>query len=80
MLRIACRPRDGAYDGAPTTKAIRAARPARSPPKIVVPPRMISIPPPGQPHGGTERERYAAEIAVLNRMIRTTKPNPIRAA
>ena len=54
---------DGAYDGAPVTKAIRAARPARSPPRIVVPPPARSIPPPGQAHGGSERERHCAEIA-----------------
>ena len=59
---------DGAYDGAPTTKAIRNARPTKSPPKIVVPPRVTSIPPPGQPHGGSERECHAAEIASHGRM------------
>ena len=59
---------DGAYDGAPTTAAIRDARPAKSPPKIVVPPRVTSIPPPGEPHGGSERECHAAEIASHGRM------------
>jgi hypothetical protein len=29
---------DGAYDGAPSCQAIRAARPDRSPPRIVIPP------------------------------------------
>ena len=29
---------DGAYDGVPVYQAIRAARPARSPPKIIIPP------------------------------------------
>lgn len=59
---------DGAYDGAPVTDAIRAARPVRSPPKIVVPPPERSIPPPGTPHGGTEREIHCAEIAAHGRM------------
>ena len=54
---------DGAYDGAPVTDAIRAARPAKSPPKTVIPPPARSIPHPGTPHGGTPRERHAAEIA-----------------
>lgn len=58
----------GAYDGASVTDAIRAAHPARSPPKIVIPPPARSIPPPGTPHGGTERERHAAEIAAHGRM------------
>ena len=53
----------GAYDGEPVTKAIRKARPANSPPEIVVPPRATSIPPPGTLHGGSERELQAAEIA-----------------
>lgn len=61
---------DGAYDGAPVTDAIRAARPAKSPPKIVIPPPARSIPPPGAPHGGTERERHVAEIAAHGRMNR----------
>jgi hypothetical protein len=59
---------DGAYDGAPVYQAIRAARPRPSPPKIVIPPRLSSIPDKGQPHGGTERERHAAEIAARGRM------------
>ena len=59
---------DGAYDGAPVTKAIRAARPVKSAPKIIVPPPAKSIPPPGTPHGGSERERHAAEIAAHGRM------------
>ncbi|MEO1459547.1 MAG: hypothetical protein AAFV49_18560, partial [Pseudomonadota bacterium] len=54
---------DGAYDGGPIYDAIRRARPPRSPPKIVIPPGKPSIPAPGTPHGGTERERHAAEIA-----------------
>ncbi|MHA6688518.1 IS5 family transposase [Mesorhizobium sp. A556] len=59
---------DGAYDGEPTYQAIRAARPARSPPRIVIPPGKRSIPEKGQPHGGSERERHAAEIALHGRM------------
>lgn len=59
---------DGAYDGASVTRAIRAARPPGSPPRIVVPPPARSIPPPGRPHGGTERECHAAEIAAHGRM------------
>ena len=59
---------DGAYDGAPTYEAIREARPVRSPPKIVIPPGKSSIPTKGEPHGGTERERHAAEIAARGRM------------
>lgn len=59
---------DGAYDGAPVTEAIRASRPPRSPPKIIVPPKKQSIPPPGQAHSGTERECHAAEIAAHGRM------------
>jgi hypothetical protein len=59
---------DGAYDGEPNYRAIRAARPARSPPKIVIPPSKPSIPDKGQPHGGSERERHAAEIARHGRM------------
>lgn len=51
---------DGAYDGEPTFNAIRKARPARSPPKIVIPPKAPSIPDKGSLHGGTERERHAA--------------------
>ena len=59
---------DGAYDGAPVYQAIRAARPDRSPPKIIIPPARNSIPDKDQPHGGTERERHAAEIAARGRM------------
>jgi hypothetical protein len=59
---------DGAYDGAPVYQAIRAARPSRSPPKIVIPPGKSSIPDKGKPHGGSERERHAAEIADRGRM------------
>ena len=54
---------DGAYDGEPVTKAIREARPPNSPPEIIIPPRATSIPPPDTPHGGSEREHHAAEIA-----------------
>ncbi len=49
---------DGACDGAPVSAAIRDARPARSPPEIVIPPPAYSIPPPGIPPGGSERERH----------------------
>lgn len=59
---------DGAYDGAPVYQTIRAARPRRSPPKIIIPPGKSSIPDKDQPHGGTERERHAAEIAARGRM------------
>ena len=59
---------DGAYDGEPVTKAIREARPPNSPPEIIIPPRATSIPPPGTPHGGSEREHHAAEIASKGRM------------
>jgi hypothetical protein len=59
---------DGAYDGAPAYEAIRAARPKGSPPKIIIPPGKPSIPAKGEPHGGTERERHAAEIAARGRM------------
>jgi len=59
---------DGAYDGAPVDQAIRAARPARSPPTIVIPPGTSSIPTKGEPHGGTERQRHAAQIALRGRM------------
>ena len=58
---------DGAYDGQPVSDAIRAARPARSPPRIVIPPPAKSIPPPGQAHGGSERERHCAEMAMRGR-------------
>lgn len=59
---------DGAYDGASVYAAIRAARPARSPPTIVIPPTARSIPAPGTAHGGSERERHAAAIAAHGRM------------
>jgi IS5 family transposase len=59
---------DGAYDGAPVYAAIRAARPMRSPPKIVIPHGKSSIPTKGEPHGGTERERHAEQIAARGRM------------
>jgi len=59
---------DGAYDGEPTYETIRAVRPARSPPKIVIPPKAPSIPDKGDLHGGSERERHAAEIARHGRM------------
>jgi len=54
---------DGAYDGKPIYAAIRTACPARAPPKIVIPPGKPSIPDKGEPHGGSERQRHAAEIA-----------------
>jgi hypothetical protein len=59
---------DGAYDGTPVYQVIRAARPGRSPPKIVIPPGKASIPDKDEPHGGSERERHAAEIAARGRM------------
>jgi hypothetical protein len=59
---------DGAYDGAPVYQAIRAARPERSPPRIVIPPGKTSIPARHEPHGGSERERHAAQIAARGRM------------
>ncbi|MEM8575955.1 MAG: IS5 family transposase [Pseudomonadota bacterium] len=59
---------DGAYDGAPTMDAIRNARPPRSPPKIIIPPPRTAISPPGKPHGGSERECHAAEIAAHGRI------------
>jgi hypothetical protein len=65
---IGCVIADGACDGEPTYKAIRAARPARSPPDIVIPPGKPSISDKGEPHGGSERERHAAEIARHGRM------------
>ena len=46
----------------------RAARPPGSPPKIVIPPKAPSIPDKGDPHGGSERKRHAAEIARHGRM------------
>jgi hypothetical protein len=59
---------DGAYDGEPVTNAIRSACHGKSPPDIVIPPPRTSIPAPGQPHGGTQRERHAAEIVEHGRM------------
>jgi len=59
---------DGAYDGAPVYAAIRTARPPRSPPKIVVPPSAPSIPTRGGAHGGTDRERHAAQITAHGRI------------
>jgi hypothetical protein len=59
---------DGAYDGAPVYAAIRAARPQRSPPKVVIPPAARSVLTPGTPHGGSERERHAAKIGAHGRM------------
>ena len=59
---------DGAYDGEPVTKAIREARPPNSPPEIIIPPRATSIPPRDTPHGGSERQHHAAEIASKGRM------------
>jgi hypothetical protein len=47
---------------------IRDAKPGRSPPKIVIPPGKLSIPDKDEPHGGSERERHAAEIAANGRM------------
>ncbi len=40
---------DGAYDGAPIYEAIHSARPAKAPPKIVIPPGVSSIRPLGRP-------------------------------
>jgi len=37
-------------------------------PKIVIAPGKSSIPAKGEPHGGTERERHAAQIAARGRM------------
>jgi len=59
---------DGAYDGAPVHQAIRAARPMRSPPKIVLAPGKSSIPAKGEPHGRTESQRHVAQIALRGRM------------
>ena len=59
---------DGAYDGAPVYQAIRDARPIRSPPRIVIPPGKTLLPARQEPHGGSERERHAAEIAARGRM------------
>lgn len=59
---------DGAYDGEPVYAAIRAARPARSPPAIVIPPPKPSIPEKGAPHDGSERSRHASHIAEKGRI------------
>ncbi len=59
---------DGAYDGEPVYQAIRAVRPARSPPRIIIPPSKPSIPAKGEAHGGSERERHAAEISRRGRI------------
>jgi hypothetical protein len=59
---------DGAYDGAPSYQAIREARPKGTPPRIVIPPCKPSIPDKDELHGGTERERHAAEIAAHGRI------------
>lgn len=59
---------DGADDGEPTYDAIRAARPSKLPPRIVIPPQARSIPDKGSLHGGSQRERHAAEIARHGRM------------
>ncbi|MEM1431412.1 MAG: hypothetical protein AAGG09_18305 [Pseudomonadota bacterium] len=63
LQAIAERAADGAYDGALTSDAIRNARPAGAPPRIIIPPPRTAIPPPGTPHAGTERECHIAEIA-----------------
>jgi len=60
---------DGADDGALISAAIRAARPPRSAPKIVVPPSAPSIPTRGVAHGGTERGRHTAPIAAHGRTV-----------
>ncbi|MEM7778617.1 MAG: IS5 family transposase [Pseudomonadota bacterium] len=59
---------DGAYYGASVAAAIRNARPATSPPKIIIPPPRTAIPPPRTPHGGTERECHVAEIGAYGRI------------
>ncbi len=59
---------DGAYDGAPVYAAIRAARPPRSPPRIVIPPASTSVRAAGTAHGGSERERHAAQIGTHGRI------------
>jgi hypothetical protein len=48
------------------------ARLPNSPPEIVIPPGKSSIPDRGQPHGGSERERHAAEIAARGRITSRT--------
>lgn len=65
VAKVIC---DGAYDGDPVYDAIRAARPARSPPKIVIPPPKPSIPEKGAAHDGSERSRHAAHIAEKGRI------------
>jgi hypothetical protein len=59
---------DGAYDGAPVYAAIRAARPPRSPPRIVIPPASSSIWAAGTAHGGSERARHVAKIGAHGRI------------
>ncbi len=59
---------DGAYDGEPGYRAIRSVRPVGSPPNIVISPKGPSIPDKGQLHGGSERERHAAEISRSGRI------------
>ena len=59
---------EGACDGEPVYQAVRAARPARSLPKIIIPPGKSPIPGKGQPHGGSGRARHAAGIARHGRM------------
>ncbi|MEM6943021.1 MAG: IS5 family transposase [Pseudomonadota bacterium] len=59
---------DRACDGEPTYEAIRHARPAASPPKIVIPPHRPSIPEAGATCSGSERERHALRIAEVGRM------------
>ena len=64
--------RPAARDGSRTSLSKRPCSwrpyPPRSPPKIIVPPQNQSIPPPSQPHSGTERECHAEEIAAHGRM------------
>ena len=50
------------------TTPFERRRPPGSPPKIVIPPKAPSIPDRGDPHGGSERKRHAAEIARHGRM------------
>ncbi|WP_425484202.1 hypothetical protein [Allomesorhizobium camelthorni] len=47
---------------------MRTARPSKLPPRIVIPPQARSIPDKGSLHGGSQRERHAAEIARHGRM------------
>ncbi|MEL6646069.1 MAG: transposase [Pseudomonadota bacterium] len=59
---------DGAYDGQPTYDQIRAARPTKSPPRIVIPPRTPSILDRSASCGGSERERHALRIGEIGRL------------